>query len=210
MNDGISDTIHALKTALRGYDKAEVERFVRALAASVEDATQKAELAQQQVSSLSLTVQRLETENRQLRDHALGLQSRMAQAEHLASERGRALLGDAQSKAVAIIEQARQEADAIVRQAEDRAQTALHAAEAEHQRLRQQVATLLEKRDILVLRMQAILNEYRGILDAVTSDPPSPQEAAPTPFVGMTPTREVTARDLHTILTQLQQKDDVS
>lgn len=208
MNDDRTHQLSQIKTVLRGYDKSSVDRLFTELHTSLEDAIRREEETRIQLVDLTDRARKAESEHHRLKEKVVQLEGRLVQADQVARERGRAMLSEAQGKAVTIIDQAREEADAVLRQAEDRAGKALTAAENEYKKLRAQVGALYEKRSILVARMQAILDEYRTFLEAIASELPPTQDSIPSPFLGMTPNREVTARDLHTILSQLQQKDE--
>ncbi|HCV42735.1 MAG TPA: hypothetical protein DGH68_04560 [Bacteroidetes bacterium] len=133
------------KKAMRGYDPVEVDTFMDMMANEFE------EVLRQQKDTRDKVVE-VETQLKDYRQIEKTLQQTLLQAQEATSK---------------TYESARREADLITREAEMKASKLLEQANAEHNKLNQEISQLRAKRESLIGRMRVLLSSELDLIKAL-------------------------------------------
>jgi cell division septum initiation protein DivIVA len=169
----LTEDLPQFGTARRGYDRGQVEDFVRRLQDSLSDAEARAERAEQAGAEASRLVEELRTELLEARrgptvaNHYEGLGERIDSILRLAAE-----------EAGAMLVRARAEADAMIAAAEQRREEELATA-------RQELDQVGERRDSVVGELRRVQDVLAGLslhapapADGAVADPAQDDEHA--------------------------------
>lgn len=139
------------KTSLRGYDRAEVEAFLKAVSEAFEDLVKENAVLKERVETVEGQVGGLRQKENALQD----------------------LLVTTQMMAENLKQKAWGEADLILKEAETKAEDVVKRAQEEFRVLQHDILALQKQRIIALEKMRALINTFQKVVELEELDPNS-------------------------------------